>query len=66
MTWAQVVAGVVLNPVTKDPAECFTSDWLEANPPFIEGPDGTKHGARSNGDGTYTNPPEPAPEPEQP
>lgn len=55
-TWAQVIGGVVHNPVTDDPANCFTAEWLAANPPFIEVPDGTLHGATDNGNGTYTNP----------
>ncbi len=56
MTWAQIIDGVACNPVTTDPAQCFTAAWLASNPPFVEAPDGTLHGARDNGDGTFTNP----------
>lgn len=56
MTWAQVIDGVVHNPVTAHPSECFAAAWLAANPPFIEVPDGTKHGATDNGNGVFTNP----------
>ncbi len=33
----------------------FHPDWLAAHP-FIQVPDGTLHGARDNGNGTFTNP----------
>lgn len=56
-TWAQVADGNVINVVTAEPARCFTAEWLENNPPFLIVPDGTQHGATSNGDGTFTNPP---------
>lgn len=34
----------------------FHPDWFVKNP-FISVPDGTRHGARDNGNGTFTNPP---------
>lgn len=36
-------------------AACFHPDWLAAHP-FVVVPNGTIHGAKDNGDGTFTNP----------
>ena len=46
-------------------AACFHPDWL-ATHPFVVVPDGTVHGAKDNGDGTFTNPPIPPPPVPQP
>lgn len=56
MTWAQIIDGLAVNVVTTDPKECFAEEWLESHPPFIIVPDGTLHGAKDNGDGSFTNP----------
>jgi hypothetical protein len=64
-TWAQVVDGVVRNPVTVNPEQCFSPEWLANNPSFVDVPDGTRHGAVSNGDGTFANPVVPTPAPRQ-
>lgn len=37
----------------------LVSTWNLNNQGFIEVPDGTKHNAKDNGDGTFTNPVEP-------
>lgn len=67
-TYARIVNGIVLDVVITPPAlaERFAPDWLAAQT-FVVVPDGTEHGAISNGDGTYTNPPVvPPPTPPQP
>lgn len=56
MMWAQIINGRAVNPVTVDPADCYAAEWLAEQPPFVEVPDGTLHGAVDNGDGTFTNP----------
>lgn len=56
MPWAQIIDGIVQNPIKVNPSDCFTSEWLASNPPFIEVPEETQHGAVDNGDRTYTNP----------
>lgn len=38
----------------------FHPEWLAAHP-FVVVPDGTIHGAKDNGNGTFTNPPPPTP-----
>ena len=62
MTYAQVYDGRAYN-CTPDPAKAFSPDWIlseeEAGRSFVEVPDGTQSGAVDNGDGTFTNPPQP-------
>lgn len=69
MIFAQVFDGHAHNPCV-NPQECFTEEWIldEANAghPFSQVPDGTKHGAIDNGDGTFTNPPDPSTIPNNP
>ena len=63
-TFARVVDGIALDCQTAatatDIASRFHPAWL-ATHPFIVVPDGTRHGAMDNGDGTFTNPPAPVP-----
>lgn len=61
-TYAHIVDGHTTNVVVTPPdlSLRFHPDWLAANP-FVVVPDGTLHGARDNGDGTFSNPPAPAP-----
>ena len=59
-TYARLVNGFALDcQVAASAAELaarFHPAWLAANP-FTVVPDGTIHGARDNGNGTFTNPP---------
>lgn len=59
-TYAQVHSGIAHNVIPRAPEECFPASWIEketdAGRPFSVVPDGTKHGARDNGNGTFTNP----------
>ena len=63
-TYARIVNGVALDCRVQASASelvaCFHPDWLTAHP-FVVVPDGTLHGAKDNGNGTFTNPPPPAP-----
>lgn len=54
-TWAQVKDGVAHNPITVSPEQAFSAEWLSAQHPFTEVPDGTLHGARLI-DGEWVNP----------
>ncbi len=58
-TFARVLGGYALDCLTASDASGlaarFHPDWLAAHP-FVIVPDGTKHGAADNGDGTFTNP----------
>lgn len=59
-TFARLVNGSALDcrvqASAAELAACFHPAWLAANP-FSVVPDGTVHGAKDNGDGTFTNPP---------
>lgn len=63
-TYARLVNGHALDcqvaASVADLAERFHPAWLAANP-FSIVPDGTLHGAKDNGNGTFTNPPVPPP-----
>lgn len=63
-TFARIVGGVAIDcrvhATATELAACFHAEWLAANP-FIVVPDGTVHGARDNGNGTFSNPAIPAP-----
>lgn len=63
-TYARIVAGFALDCQTAasvaELAARFHPEWL-ANNPFSVVPDGTIHGAKDNGNGTFTNPPLPQP-----
>ena len=64
-TFARLVRGIALDcrvqASATELAACFHPDWLAANP-FTVVPDGTLHGAKDNGNGTFTNPvPPPVP-----
>ena len=63
-TYARLVNGHALDCQTAasatELAARFHPSWLAANP-FTVVPDGTVHGARDNGNGTFTNPAPPAP-----
>lgn len=58
-TFARIVDGIALDCQHADSeiqlSARFHPEWL-ATHPFIIVPDGTCHGARANGDGSYTNP----------
>ena len=61
--FAHIETGFALDPHESDSAEAYlkrftedaTKDWL-----VVEVPKGTEHGAKDNGDGTFTNPTQPA------
>lgn len=61
-TFARIVDGYALDcHVAASAAELaarFHPEWLARNP-FIVVPDGTLHGAKDNGNGTFSNPPAP-------
>lgn len=61
-TFARLVNGYALDcrvhASATEMTACFHPDWLAANP-FTVVPDGTIHGAKDNGNGTFTNPPAP-------
>lgn len=63
-TYARLVDGFAVDcQVAANTAELsarFHPDWYAAHP-FSVVPDGTLHGAKDNGNGTFTNPPSPAP-----
>ena len=58
-TFARLVNGFALDcrvhASATEMAACFHPDWLAANP-FVVVPDGTMHGAKDNGNGTFSNP----------
>lgn len=58
-TYAHIVDGyttdVRIHASATELAACFHPEWLAKNP-FTVVPDGTQHGAKDNGDGTFTNP----------
>lgn len=57
-TFARLINGVALDcqiGTVSDLATRFHPVWLSKNP-FTEVPDGTLHGAKDNGDGTFSNP----------
>jgi len=58
-TYARIVSGYALDcqvaATATELSARFHPDWLTANP-FTVVPDGTIHGAKDNGDGTFTNP----------
>lgn len=63
-TFARLVGGSALDcqvaATVAELAARFHPDWLARNP-FTQVPEGTLHGARDNGDGTFTNPVVPLP-----
>lgn len=58
-TFARIVDGfttdVRVHASSAELAACFHPDWLAAHP-FVVVPDGTLHGAKDNGNGTFTPP----------
>lgn len=56
-TFARIVDGyttdVRIHSSATELAACFHPDWLAAHP-FVIVPDGTPHGSKDNGNGTYT------------
>lgn len=58
-TFARIVNGFAIDcrvhASATELAACFHPVWLAQNP-FVVVPDGTVHGARDNGNGTFTNP----------
>lgn len=66
-TFARVTGGFALdcrvNASAAELAACFHPDWLAKNP-FVVVPDGTIHGAKDNGNGTFTNPSPSVPTPQ--
>ncbi len=58
-TFARIVQGFAIDcrvhASATELAACFHPDWLAANP-FVVVPDGTIHGAKDNGNGTFSNP----------
>lgn len=58
-TFARIVDGYAIDcrvhTSATELAACFHPSWLAVNP-FVVVPDGTAHGAKDNGDGTFTNP----------
>lgn len=65
-TFARIVQGFAIDcrvhATATELAACFHPEWLAAHP-FVVVPDGTQHGAKDNGNGTFTNilPPQPDP-----
>lgn len=63
-TFARIVGGYALDcrvhASATELAACFHPEFLAENP-FAVVPDGTRHGAKDNGNGTFTNLPLPAP-----
>lgn len=63
-TYARIVGGhatdIQIVASAAELAARFHPAWLAANP-FVVVPDGTSHGARDNGNGTFTNPAPPSP-----
>ncbi len=55
-TYARIENGHALDPVTADSAEAAASLFPSENWTFEVVPGGTKHGAKKNVDGTFTNP----------
>lgn len=57
-TFARIVGGFAIDcrvqASATELAACFHPDWLAKNP-FVQVPDGTLHGAKDNGNGTFTN-----------
>jgi len=64
-TFAHIETGAALDPIERDTADAYralfassvTQSWTVS-----EVPAGTQHGAKPNGDGTYTNPANPQPQ----
>ena len=65
-TFARIVNGVALDvhvcDTLNDLIKRFHPQWFANHGPFSIVPDGTLHGAKDNGDGTFTNIAVPAPE----
>lgn len=64
--YAKIIDGVANNPVPaetrEEVAKYFNAEWLSRQggvEAWKEVPNGTQHGAKDNGDGTFTNPPGP-------
>ncbi len=60
-TFAHIETGAALDPIERDTADAYRALYAPAVVALwtvAEVPAGTKHGAKANGDGTYTNPAE--------
>lgn len=62
-TYARIVSGLAVDvrvhATATELEACFTAAWLAAHP-FTVVPDGTIHGAKDNGNGTFSNPTPPS------